>query len=452
MIPGSSAPRGLCGTAAGGDFTQRVTNTFMVGVYLATNALRDATTLVEGPDCAHMKTQFVQGNHDWLSTLTSVSGHHRIANTALHPVHMTKSREEAVRVTLSRIAAHPSTGGVLLTSMPMADITGADYDRICREVAADKGTAVVHVPGRSLSGDWMDGYAEVLTSLARHLDLSGGTPDPRKVAIVGYLFDRNEGDHRANVREMRRILKALDLDPVSIWLEGQDFAELAAVRDAGVILSFPYGRKAARNLARRTGARLLECDLPFGLTATETFVRMLGRELQREAQAAALLDRELADIVPPLEFVIPWIFQNRRLGYLGDPVLARGMAQTAELLGASLDFAVISNPKHHVRDLAALLGPGTELLVYPRLKRMVDFLRERVAEHRVSLLVSTSAGLGMLPTGQPATVEFGFPSFHNHALGDRPFLGFRGVLPFIDSMANAMRLGEVSHWATRYWG
>jgi hypothetical protein len=71
------------------DFSMRATYTYLLGVYLGVNALRDAFLLVEGPDCTYMKAQYIQGNHDWLSTLTSVSGFHRIANTALHPSKMT---------------------------------------------------------------------------------------------------------------------------------------------------------------------------------------------------------------------------------------------------------------------------------------------------------------------------------------------------------------------------
>ncbi len=421
------------------DFSQRITYTYLIGVYLATNAIRDAYTLVDGPDCVHMKSQFIQGNHDWLSTLVSVSGHHRVANTALHPVQMARGREDALRSTLSRMASHPYAGGVLVTSMPMAAVTAVDYERLCREVTRETGRPAITVPGRSLNGDWMDGYAEVLTALARRLDLSGGRPDPRKVAVIGYLMDRNEGDHRANLREVRRILTALDLEVTSVWLEGQSFADLAAVRDAGVVLSLPYGRKAAQWIARRTGARLIECEVPFGLPATERFVRQVGRETGREDAAESLIARELRDIVPPLEFVIPTVFQNRLAGYVGDPVLARGLAETLDLLGARLDFA-------------AALGGRTALLVYPRLRAMMGFFRERAARPRLVLLVANNAGVGMMHRPGLATVEFGFPSFYTHCLGDRPFLGFRGFLPFVDTLANAIRGAEVSAWAERLWG
>ena len=54
------------------DFSMRVAYPYLLGVYLGVNALRDAFLVVEGPDCSYMKTQYIQGNHDWLSTLSSV--------------------------------------------------------------------------------------------------------------------------------------------------------------------------------------------------------------------------------------------------------------------------------------------------------------------------------------------------------------------------------------------
>ena len=230
------------------DFSMRVAFPYLLGVYLGVNAIRDAFLVVEGPDCSYMKAQYVQGNHDWLSTLTSVSGYHRIANTALHPSMMTDSREAPLREMLGRVAVRPATGGTLLTTMPMATITGADYDRLCRDVARETGKDVVHVPGLSMSGDWLDGYDRTLRSLARGIDLSGGTPGPRRVAIVGYLWDRNEADHTANLRVLREMCEAVDLELTGVWLSGGSFSDLRSVRDAGTILSLTYCRAAARLL------------------------------------------------------------------------------------------------------------------------------------------------------------------------------------------------------------
>lgn len=424
------------------DFSMRVAYPYLLGVYLGVNAIRDAYLVVEGPDCAYMKTQYIQGNHDWLSTLTSVSGYHRVANTALHPSKMTASREEPLREMLRRVASRPATGGTLLTTLPMAAITGADYDRLCREVARETGKDVAHVPGRSLSGDWLDGYDRTLQALARRLDLSGGRRRPRKVAIVGYLFDRNEADHTANLRVLREMCEAVRLDLCGVWLSGGCWADLRDVRDAGTILSLPYGRTAARLVARQTGADLVELPLPFGPRACEAWMRTLGERFGALDRARAYIDRQLADLAPRIEWLIPFTFQNRAAGYVGDPHLAPGFRDIIDLLGARLRFAVITNrPAHAAAAQAALEGVAT--LPWPKLKAYVHFLCRQILDAELHLLVANNYGTSV-PLPNASVVEFGFPSVYAHALYDRPFLGYPGLLAFVDTLANALRQNDLA--------
>ncbi len=423
------------------DFSMRLTYPYLLGVYLAVNALRDAYLLVEGPDCSSMKSQYIQGNHDWLSTLTSVSGHPRVANTALHPSMMTASREEPIRAMLRRLAAGQATGGVLMTAMPMATITGVDYGRLCREVAGETGKPVVHVPGLSLSGDWLDGYGRTLRALAQQVDLSGGRPRPGQVAVVGYLHDRNEQDHAANRAVLRELCEALGLELVSVWLSGQAFAELGAIRDAGTILSLPYGRAAARQVAKQTGAEVLELPLPFGLQATEAWLRLLGERFAAQERASAYRDRRLAEIAPRLEWLIPFLFQSREVGFVGDPHLLPGLREILELLGARLRFAAVTNRPAHLGESPAALQ-GVEALVWPRLKEFIRRLGPHLASGELHLLVTNNYGMS-LPVPDVAVVEFGFPSVYSHALYDRPFLGFQGFMAFVDTLANALRQGEL---------
>lgn len=414
------------------DLSPRVMQTYLIGVYLGVNAIRDVTLLVEGPDCIHMKTQFIQGNQDWLSTLTSVSGYHRVANTALHPVHMTSSREVQLRDFLLRMASHPGVSALMLTSMPMAFVTGADYERLCEEVEEATGTRLVHIRSRSLAGDWLDGYAEVLLSLARGLDLPEGAQDPRKIGIVGHLFDRNEADSRANVAELRRLLGLVGLDVVSVWLDGGPIADLSAVRHAGTILSLPYGRRAAKAIAQRTGAQLVTCDVPLGVEGTSRWLRQIGDALALSDEVETTIASETATLLPwlrPLETLHPpgvaWC-------YIGDPHLAPRVAEVARSLGGRLELAVITNLKRNARGLARALGEQTELVLNPRQTTLSTLLREARDEGRAGLVVTN--GDGRLLDGVP-TVDLGFPCYYRHHLQRRPALGFRGALALADDLA-----------------
>jgi len=88
------------------------------------------------------------------------------------------------------------------------------------------------VANKSLNDDWLDGYGACLCVLAEAVDPKDVAPDPRKVAIVGYLMDRIEEDHTSNIKEMSRILAALDLELVSVWLSGCKYEELSAAKHA----------------------------------------------------------------------------------------------------------------------------------------------------------------------------------------------------------------------------
>ncbi len=425
------------------DLSPAVTFPFLPGVYLAVNAIRDARIVIEGPDCTYMKTQYVQGNHDMMATLTSVSGWHKVVNTALYPSSVIASREEPLRRLLEKVASHPSTGGTLLTSMPMASITGADYEGVCAEVAERTGKDVISVRGLSLRGDWLDGYAEVLRALARNLRLPEppGQRNPRRVAMVGYLRDRNEADHEANLLELRELLGAIGLELCSTWLDGSPMEDLRRVAEAGTILSLPYGRMAARILARRTGAELIELPLPLGLEACEHWAVRLGEAFGAEKEARRYVGDHLARIGPRLEWLVPTVLQNLNVGYAGDPHMLPGIASTIELVGARLRFALITNRVAHTRELGKL-SERVPMLIRPRQAKLSRVQSEQWSKNPLHLMIANSAGVSAVGEGT-ALLELGFPTIYTRAVFEKPFLGFRGTLALIGDMVNAVRMHEV---------
>lgn len=423
------------------DFSTRHLISFMVGVYVAINAIHDAYLLVEGPDCTYMKTYYVQGNQDYLSSLTSLSGFHRIANTALHPSQMAKSREEHISSMLLKMGKEKETGCVMITSMPCSYITGVDFERLCRSVSENTGKPVIHIPGKSLSNDWLKGYEETLIAIANQIKFEKPTPKGDNVAIVGYLYDRNEEDNKGNIRELTRLLHNLGLNLISVWAGGQNFAEFETIKNAGTIISFPYGRSAAKILAQRLKLRLLETDLPFGLTATENWIRKLGNFFGREVQAEKLIDNELKKIIPKLEWVIPFLFQNRNFGYIGDPYLINGLAEIMEMIGGTLKFAIITNRKTYL-EFVNLKNNSTTILIEPTANTISNFYNTYGRNNEIDCMITNNTGLDFISPQQHAIVEFGFPAYNVHALYDRPYLGFKGFLAFIDTMANQMRMFE----------
>jgi len=418
------------------DLSVPVSPPYSIGVYLAINAIPDAHLLMDSPRCAYNRIPFVQGNHDWFSDLDAPPQPPRITNTALTTSTVVAARHGQTTELLRELASRPDVGVVFLGAMPMTLLTSPDYGRMTRE-ASGAGAPVVAVPYRPVESDWLDGYAGAIEALATQVDLTGGSPRPGAVAIVGYLLDRNEGDHAGNLRELERLVAGLGLELVSTWLDGSPFERLRLVRDAEVILSLPYARAAAKVLARRTRARLVEVELPLGLAATERFVGELARAMGREAQASALLDRELRRVVPRLEPVTTQRLMKRRVGYVGDPHMLGGVVDLLALVGCDVPFAVVTCQASHLAS-SRLARPSPEPVASPTRRSLERLVREEIEAGRVDALVTNSAGALFEGVG---IVELGFPSYFTHALHERPFLGFGGALVIVEALAN--ELGRV---------
>jgi nitrogenase molybdenum-iron protein alpha/beta subunit len=399
---------------------------YLTGVNLAVNALRDVYLLVDGPNCVFFRTAQIQGNHDWNSTLVSCSGLHRVVDTDCTTERAAAGDDRLLISRLREVDARPECGLILLCAMSMVVATGRQYDKLLRDLEGQLCKPVVFVPPGSLEGDWLLGYSRTLAALANGITLDDGTERHEdRVAVVGYLWDRNEADHRANLAELRRLLDGLGLGLCSCWLSGGTLVELAAVSQAGTIISLPYGREAARILAGRTRARLVECSLPVGLDGTGAFLRTVGDALGRSEQAGALVERELAETVPKLQWILPHSLLNQAVVVMGDPHLAQALAGMAAESGCRVV-------------LKTALGSYTE--AGPDPEELREKLEDLRAAGSLDLGITNSMGLALLGAlpGIVPFVELGFPSHHTHALHDEPYLGYRGTLKLVERMANAI--------------
>ncbi|MBI5211210.1 MAG: hypothetical protein HY927_14655 [Elusimicrobia bacterium] len=413
---------------------QRANFPSLMGAYLAVNAIADAYVLVDGPDCSLYKAHFIHGRHDLCSTLLDINGRHRVCFTNVCAQSVTKDHNELILRRLRLLDEIGLPGIILLTSLPGCSITGIDYDHLLRGAQPFMTRPALAIPPTSLAGDWLDGYGMTLRAIARAIDLQGGKPKPTNVALVGYMRDRGEGDHRANLRELRRLLKALGLDVVSVWLDGGPYAELGRVKDAGVIVSLPYGREAARELAERTGAKLVEASMPFGLQATNGWLRLIAEETGRQKEAEALIREETAVVFKRLQWIIPYSFLHKKVSYIGDPYLLEGFAGISEDLGMRLREAFVMSREG--REGFPLQGEGFTTTCEPDVYHPAV---DKFLMYPPDLLVSnTNEITRVLRTPSLQVVELGYPSYYFHALYEMPYLGFAGFVAFVQRMADTL--------------
>ncbi|MBI4678953.1 MAG: hypothetical protein HY748_15345 [Elusimicrobia bacterium] len=297
----------------------------------------------------------------------------------------------------------------------------------------------LELPGKG-AGDWLDGYAAALKALAAQMDLGGAAPKAGNVALVGYLMDRNEGDHLGNVRELERMLAALGLKAVSVWLSGRPYESLAEARHAAAVVSLPHGREAGRVLAKRLGVKLVEAELPFGLDRTRRFMERLGKEFGKQKEAADFIKQELDEIVPRLEWSVPHAFLNRRFAFAGDPHYGPAFAELiAELGGVMAGMLLTAGPHHLAKAQREALEKSQTAWFEPEAKAVRKRWNDKFWSG-VDLLVATTQ---LLEIVKPATgwLEMGYPSYLTHAPLEDPFLGFQGCLGFLSKAATETAKG-----------
>lgn len=390
---------------------------WQLGVYLAANAVSDAALVVDGPNCSVPKAEYVYGNHDLRSTLFSPSGRHRIFYTMSGPLRQSGNPESRLAALLDSAAGSGLFGVVMVTALPFMKLAGTDYDGLAG--SSRKGAPVTAVPAGSLEGDWLDGYAASLSAVVKALPAARGRRRRRTVALAGYLMDRGEADHSANLAELRRLLSLCGLELVSVLPDGGPFGGLSAALSADVVVSLPYGREAAALLAGRSGARLVETGLPMGVAGTTAW---LGRVCAaagvrpgpkvREAEAAAM------DALRPVRAPL----LGRPAVFAGDPHLFQALRGCLIELGMRPDTAFFDCAHRRLSPAPARASFAPT----------VGEARAAVASlsgfGKPALSIGNSfARSESLAPGVPF-VELGFPSYGYHCLAPAPFLGYEGAV------------------------
>lgn len=401
---------------------------FQIGVYLGVNAVNDAALVSDGPNCAVPKAEFIYGNHDANSTLFSPYGFHRIFYTMSHPLRQQGNPEERIEAVLSVLARSGHYGIVLVTGLPFQALAGMDYEGMTS--AMKEPVPVTSIPPKSLEYDWLEGYALTLKAFAAALPAVHKKKEIRRntVAVAGYFFDRNEGDHRGNIAEMKRLLSMCGLELVSVFPDGGSFSGLSAALDAEYVVSMPYGRSAAEIIAGNSGAELIETGLPAGFRGTlewlEKICAAAGIKVPEAVYAEERKSRE--------QYLrVASVLRHKPVLYAGEPHLFGALRGFLKEIGMRPDYAVfdcapvkLQNPAEHV-----LFSPSTE--------QVWNFVSSLKGFDRPAVMIGGSFAVSEgFAKGIPY-IELGFPSYSRHCFTEEPFLGFRGALNLTAMLLNS---------------
>lgn len=392
-------------------------HTYLTGIYLGINAIKDAFLLMDGPDCIYKKVELFEKNHDMFSNIFSEEGHHRISSTMVDVNQIIKDRNKQIENMLLQIGNYEKCKVLFLSCMPMAKMVGVDYNMIISKVRENSNAPIINIRHNSLHNDWLDGYGEMLRALAEDMPLKK-KKRKNKIGIVGYLYDRNEGDNLGNIEELKRILSEIGLDLCSTWLCGSGYNNLKEIEQAEYIISLPYGRKAANIISKKSGANVIEAEVPIGISNTSHFIKNIAKTTGKSNEAQKFIEKELEYLTPLFSWTVPTYLRNLKISVVADPYMAKALVGALEELDAEIE----------------------EIICYSKLRDMglnnynIYFEGNAVQKKNAELCVGNS----YLNYEYPDTkyIELGFPSFSTHYFYKMPYMGYKGIIHLVNKIIN----------------
>jgi nitrogenase molybdenum-iron protein alpha/beta subunit len=423
---------------------------FLDGVYLAVNAVPDLCLLIDCPSGCFFKCERIALNHDSTSTLFDPMGRHRLVQSGVDFGRLALGSEPALSELARRAVTELRPAAVLLTQASPLVVTSSDLDSFAQRASAELRVPVRYIAPQITEGDFLDGFERALEAVAEIL--VDRTEPPRVeagVALVGYFADRLEQDHRASLAELRRLLAALGLSCHGVMLDGTPLGELGAMLGAQTLLELPYAGSAARTIAARSGARIVQASLPIGLGGTLRWLERLVSDLSLDRGCLdRLIESELEQLVPTTDLARRRFLEGRRAVVAGEPEIVAGLVEFLAELSVDVPLVSVharsSERTETVRQAVRRARTSTEIVhdvSVLELRNRVEALGSERAPH---VVIGSALERDIARDGGFGFIELGYPSFLIHALSPRPLLGFAGARKLLDELVAAVQLADYS--------
>lgn len=433
------------------DFAMKPGYGRLTGVAIACHAISDAYLLMHvGVGCKNKVTHLLA--HDWEQHCNLRQGWTEVSDQDLI---MGSSRR--IGPYLRSWQSRMESAYIVVVSVTFVELTGEDVEGEIQRTVANVPVPVDLVPALGVDGEEFDGFASVSEAVLRRVDWSR-RPERGQVSILGYFFDRYEGDHAGNLVQLAGLLKGLGARLGPVLCSGRTYAEHLEVSGSQLLVAFPYAHGTAAELPdeARAGRRVLKTDLPMGLAGTTRWLREVGDSLgvapQRvEAYARQREDRARAPIAK-----MRGRWRHHRVGVFAEAPLAAGLCSM--LLELGLQPVLVGLRGRSMGGEAELravlernglqLPDDAEVLEAPSLARLRDRAARLLRAGRVDGFLGSATELNPIrtlepvPNAHPFALEIGFPCERFHALQQMPFMGYGGVVCLAQRLVELPRLWD----------
>lgn len=418
---------------------QPVDHTDLFGIFLGVHAIPGAVMLLHTTVGCKFKTQIHLVDHDWFQ-----DSHDQRLWTGVDDVRLISGSGKRLTefATTWYERRHPEL--FVVTTNAAVELSAFDVDAAVEDLRTKLPCPVMLLKAPGYDGSLRRGYRRVVDGVCDLLDWSVA-PQPRRVSLVGYLFDRFEMEHAANLGEIRRLLKALGLDAGPHLLCGEGLATLRAVPRSGILGVLPDARALAPRFDDLPGRRAVPLDLPVGLQGTSAFLRALAAAAGLpEADVDAVIDRELARAVPLVARGARRL-KGSRVAIFQDTATAAALAAFLTELDCDVPLVILTDgdagDPGEFAAAAARMGA-----VFPKppqvhagLSRDGGLARfaDAHGQDPFSLVLGSSVQKSAMLSGTASVVEVGYPSVSKHFLYPTPWFGYNGALALVQRLIDA---------------
>ena len=245
----------------------------LTGVNIGVHALDDAFMLMHcGVGCKH-KTTSQLSSHDLARNVVEREGWTEVGDAEL-----ITGASERIGPYLRSWYARIQPSLIVVISVTFLDLTGEDLPFVVKEEGETIPCPVLRVSAPGTGGDLFLGYQNMLLAVLRSLNWKKTVQNQRGVAILGYYFDRYEGDHIGNLQQLSALLKMLGLELGAVAFSGVSIDKLQVIPEQKYQLVFPLLQPKLKRLKRFTKRNLIQVHLPIGLRLTAKWLQIIGKE------------------------------------------------------------------------------------------------------------------------------------------------------------------------------
>ena len=340
----------------------------------------------------------------------------------------------------------------------VTEMIGDDIKSVIQEFSA-KRVPIIAAETGGFKGNSYVGYDLVMQSLIRDFVKQGVVKSRQRVNLWG-IVPGNDPFWRGNLEGVRRLLEKLGLEVNSFFLSEDSIENIhqAGSASLNIISSHVYGVRAAELFEEIHGTPFVSVPLPVGASASEAFLRTIGKALRIPVpKVSSVIDEEKRryfKFLEPLTDCVNDLDLQRFAVVVGDANYAVALTKfLADDLGWLPELTVCTDPlvdaeKERLVGQASRLESGyqTDLVFETDASRTIEHLRKKwpLPEFRKyhnafspAIVVGSSLDRELALEIGAAHLSVSFP-VANRAVIDRGYTGFRGGLRLIEDLLSVI--------------